>query len=148
MAASDRSNRAKARHLRPRSRPVSPALWIAHFGRDAIRKQAKHDGVNVHDLFRAALRATARPPKTGVWDKSNFGAGIVDAEALLKLPLDKIPAAPPMVEAVPTDDPELAVSAVMAEAVSRKQGDFDWKRHGAEAVYPRDRRMAARRRVA
>lgn len=111
------------------------ALWTAHFGRDAIRKQARQNGVNVHHLFRAALRATARPPKNGVWDTNNFGAGIVDAEALLNLALDKIPAAPPMVESVPTDDPELAVSAVMVEAVSRKQGDFDWKRHGAEAVY-------------
>lgn len=111
------------------------ALWIAHFGRDAIRKQAQKNGVNVHHLFRAALRKTARPPKTGTWDTANFGAGIVDADALLKLPLDKIPAAPPMPEAAATDDPEEALNTVMTEAVSRSQADFDWKRHGAEAVY-------------
>jgi serine protease len=111
------------------------ALWIAHFGREAIRKEAQKNGVNVHHLFRAALRKTARPPKSGVWDTANFGTGIVDAEALLKLPLDKIPPAPPMPAAVATDNPEAAVSTVMIEAVSRRQADFDWKRHGAEAVY-------------
>ncbi len=111
------------------------ALWIAHFGRDAIRAQAQANGVNVHHLFRAALRKTARPPKSGTWDTANFGAGIVDAEALLNLPLDQIPAAPPMPEAVSTDDPEAALNSIMTEAVSRRQADFDWKRHGAEAVY-------------
>ncbi|MHC2789112.1 serine protease, partial [Bradyrhizobium liaoningense] len=111
------------------------ALWVAHFGRDAIRAQAKKNGVKVHHLFRAALRKSARPPRSGTWDSWNFGAGIVDAEALLKLPLDQIPAAPPMPPAVATQQPEAAVIAVMIEAVSRNQGDFDWKRHGAEAVY-------------
>jgi len=111
------------------------ALWVSHFGRAAIRAQAKKNGVKVHHLFRAALRKSARPPRSGMWDTQNFGAGIVDAEALLKLPLDQIPIALPTPPAVATQQPESAVVAIMTEAVSRNQGDFDWKRHGAEAVY-------------
>ena len=112
------------------------ALWIAHFEREVIRQEAQRRGVTVHHLFRAALRKTARPPKSGTWDSTKFGAGIVDAEALLNLPLAQIPAPPPMPAAAATGDPEGALNAVMVEAVSRTQGSgFDWKRHGAEAVY-------------
>ena len=112
------------------------ALWIAHFGRDAIRQEAQRRGVTVHHLFRSALRKTARPPKSGAWDSAKFGAGIVDAEALLNLALAQIPAPPPMPAAVATGEPEGALNAVMVEAVSRTEGsEFDWKRHGAEAVY-------------
>jgi hypothetical protein len=111
------------------------ALWIAHFGRDAIRQKAQQKGTSVHQLFRSALRQSARAPSSGTWDKSNFGAGIVDADALLHLPLDQIVLAPAMLEAVATDDPEGAVRTVMIEAVSRRRDGFDWRRHGAEAVY-------------
>jgi serine protease len=111
------------------------ALWLAHFTRAAVKAEASKRGITVHQLFRSALRATARPPKSGAWDKSKFGAGIVDADALLKLALKDIPAPPPVPEAVPTDDPEAAVSAVMTEAVMRRTNGFDWRRHGAEAVF-------------
>jgi hypothetical protein len=111
------------------------ALWLAHFTRAAVNAEAKKRGITVHHLFRSALRASARPPKTGVWDKTRFGAGIVDAEALLNLALKDIPAPPPLPEAVPTDDPEMAVASVMMEAVTRRTDGFDWRRHGAEAVY-------------
>jgi serine protease len=112
------------------------ALWIAHFTRNAIRAEAARRGVTVHHLFRSALRKTARPPKSGTWDSTKFGAGIVDAEALLNLALAQIPAPPPLPAAVGTGEPESALNAVMVEAVSRSAGsEFDWKRHGAEAVY-------------
>jgi serine protease len=111
------------------------ALWLSHFTRAAINAEAKKRGITVHHLFRSALRATARPPKSGVWDKNKFGAGIVDAEALLNLALKDIPAPPPVPEAIATDDPEMAVTSVMMEAVARRTDGFDWRRHGAEAVY-------------
>jgi len=111
------------------------ALWLAHFGRKAVRDEAKKRGISVHHLFRSALRATARGPASGTWDKTRFGAGIVDAAALLKLPLAQIPKPTPVPEAVPSDDPDDAVNAVIVEAVGRRKGTFDWRRHGAEAVY-------------
>jgi hypothetical protein len=111
------------------------ALWLAHFTRAAVNAEAKKRGITVHHLFRSALRETARPPKSGVWDKNKFGTGIVDAEALLNLALKDIPAPSAMPEAVATDDPELAVTSVMTEAVTRRVDGFDWRRHGAEAVY-------------
>src|SRR5262249_5569915 len=111
------------------------ALWLGHFTRAAVNAEASKRRMTGHHLFRSALRATARPPKSGAWDSSQFGAGIVDAGALLNLALKDIPIPPPIPEAVPTDDPEVAVSAVMMEAVARRNDTFDWRRHGAEAVY-------------
>ncbi len=111
------------------------ALWLAHFGRDAVRAEAARRGTTVHQLFRAALRASARPPKSGTWDQSNFGSGIVDAAALIDLPLASIPAAQPVPESVAATGPEAEIAAVMTEAVARRRNGFDWRRHGAEAVY-------------
>lgn len=115
------------------------ALWVAHHGRAAIRAEAarRTPACTVHELFRAALKATARPPKTGTWDNRKFGAGIVDADALLRLALVDIPAI--SLSVVDQDDPNEqteAVNVVMAEAAARRDtGSFDWRRHGAEAVF-------------
>jgi serine protease len=111
------------------------ALWLAHFGRAAVRAEAARRGTNVHQLFRAALRASARPPKTGTWDKNRFGSGIVDAAALLALPLAAIPSVHPAAQIAADTGPEAEVAAVMTEAAARRHDGFDWKRHGAEAVY-------------
>lgn len=111
------------------------ALWLARHGRDAVRAEAHKRNLTVHHLFRAALRASARPPAGGHWDPNSFGAGIVDAHALMQLPLQDIPAPPPLPESVPTSDPDAAVNAVMTEAATRSTSTFDWRRHGAEAVY-------------
>jgi hypothetical protein len=110
------------------------ALWLAHFGRDAVRAEAKKRGITVHELFRAAVRASARAPHS--WDNTSFGAGIVDAEALLNLKLADIPAAPALPEGIASDHPEGAINAVMIAAAGRTtEGAFDWRRHGVEAVY-------------
>lgn len=111
------------------------ALWLAHFGRGAVRAEADRRGTNVHQLFRAALRASARPPRSGTWDQRSFGSGIVDAVALLDLPLASIPAAQPVPESVAVAGAEAEISAVMTEAAARRRDGFDWRRHGAEAVY-------------
>jgi serine protease len=111
------------------------ALWFAHFGRNAVRAEAVRRGITVHQLFRAGLRASARPPKSGTWDQSRFGSGIVDAAALLELPLASIPVVQPALESVHVSGPEAEIAAVMTEAAARRRDGFDWKRHGAEAVY-------------
>ena len=58
------------------------ALWVAHHGIAAI-KAALRPGETVQDRFAALLKATAwRPP--GEWPTDEFGAGIVNAKALLE----------------------------------------------------------------
>ncbi len=68
------------------------ALWLQHFGPDAVRTEARKRGQVVQELFRAALRHSARVPAG--WDHANMGAGIVDAEKLLDTPLASVPAGP------------------------------------------------------
>jgi hypothetical protein len=111
------------------------ALWVGHFGREAIRDEATRRGVMVNDLFRAALKATARPPASGTWDSRKFGAGIVDADRLLSLRLAAIPAAaaPESAPEEPTDDALVAAMEQARDAIAR--GDGDWSRVGAEAIF-------------
>jgi hypothetical protein len=111
------------------------ALWIARFGRAAVRREAERREITVQELFRSALRASARAPKSGAWDRSKFGSGIVDAEALLDLALADIPAPRPAPTADADQGLEWSVAAVMTEAARRPEDGFDWRRHGAEAVY-------------
>jgi hypothetical protein len=108
------------------------ALWIAHHGRDKVRAEAKQRNVSVQRLFTTALRATSRQPHG--WDSSEFGAGIVNAEKLLALALDKIPQ--PAAES-------LAVGATRShyeklleeiEGPHPQASGFDWTRHGLEVA--------------
>ncbi|MCC2114000.1 MAG: S8/S53 family peptidase [Hyphomicrobiales bacterium] len=95
------------------------ALWLAHHTRKAVRKEAARRGVSVQALFRAALRQTAHA--NADWNHEELGAGIVDAERLLSLPLKQI-----RVESAP-------ISAhPMAEPLG---AGFDWSRHASEAGY-------------
>lgn len=58
------------------------ALWLAHHGRDALIAGLA-PGRTLQAAFRAALAGSAsRPPG---FDSGNFGAGIVDANALVRL---------------------------------------------------------------
>ncbi|MBK1867613.1 S8 family serine peptidase [Aestuariivirga sp. YIM B02566] len=75
------------------------ALWLARHGVPAVRTEATKRGTTVHELFRSAVKKTVRKPAN--WPSNSLGAGIVDALALLKLPLAAIPAAAPVPEANP-----------------------------------------------
>lgn len=94
------------------------ALWLGHHRVDVVRARAAELGTSVQALFRAAVRRTARTPQG--WPGS-LGAGIVDAEALLALPLGDIAAG----AAVESGHP------MRAELGS----GFDWDRFGAEAGF-------------
>ncbi|KPL53254.1 hypothetical protein ABB55_14390 [Prosthecomicrobium hirschii] len=115
------------------------ALWLAHFGRDAVIREADSRGTTVQALFRSALTATARRPVR--WNPNKFGAGIVDAEALLKLALSAIPETAGMIEAAPQPgaepgSAEAEVARIFASAAEgAMEGEFDWHRYGAEAAY-------------
>jgi subtilisin family serine protease len=62
------------------------ALWLAHHGADAIKD--KYGGAT-QEVFRLLVTLTCRVPIG--WDGSRYGAGIVDAAALLKAPLPDPP---------------------------------------------------------
>jgi hypothetical protein len=66
------------------------ALWLSRHDRAAALAEARRRGVSLQRLFRTALRATARRPAG--WRTGSFGAGILDAKALLDLELAAIPA--------------------------------------------------------
>ncbi len=90
------------------------ALWVEKFGMTAIRAEARSRGIVVQELFRAALRKSA-DPRSG-WDTQRMGAGIVDAEALLDLPLVDIPTgqaleAMPLIAGLTTNDVPTALEA-------------------------------------
>ena len=58
------------------------ALWLAHHGRPKLI-ESLGPNERLQDRFVRLLRQTARVPGNG-WDSSEFGAGIVDAKALLE----------------------------------------------------------------
>lgn len=68
------------------------ALWMEHMGVEAVRAEAERRGTTVQMLFREALRITAGRPDG--WDASEMGAGVVNADALVGLPLAEIPSTP------------------------------------------------------
>ena len=104
------------------------ALWLAHHGKPQVRAAAAQRGIQVNDLFRAALKQSARRPAG--WNPARFGAGIVDAEALLNLPLQSI-----AVSVASVIKPKGTLEKVSTLASERRSVDgFDWARHGAEAT--------------
>jgi serine protease len=94
------------------------ALWLSRHNVDVVRAKAIAQHTNVQELFRSALRQTARRPAD--WPAS-MGAGVVDAEALLALDLDAIVVTPKPGTGHP-------LFSELGEA-------FDWHRFGAEAGF-------------
>ncbi|MET4804403.1 S8 family serine peptidase, partial [Bradyrhizobium sp. LB11.1] len=113
------------------------ATWISHFGRDNIRAEARKRAISVQELFRAALKNTVRTPDG--WQARLNGAGIVDAHALLRLPLLDIQLSPGAVEmAAPSvlDKGDRDIEEIFKLAETRlNQDGFDWARFGAEASF-------------
>lgn len=108
------------------------ALWLSHHGRDRVRQEAKRRGITVQSLFRSALQATARKPPD--WDGDDFGPGIVNAEQLLGLPLETIPA--PEQRVAPADLDFETIRRLLADVAGDKTTDekFDWTRYGLEVA--------------
>lgn len=59
------------------------ALWLSYHGSPALIR--KYGAANLSRVFKQLLQATARRPPS--WDASQYGAGIVNAKALLEAPL-------------------------------------------------------------
>lgn len=64
------------------------ALWLSHHGRDRLIEAARDRGVELQTLFAAAVAQSAQVPFG--WDHEQMGAGVIDAEALLRLPIADI----------------------------------------------------------
>lgn len=62
------------------------ALWLSHHRREKVVEAATRRQMSVQALFRDVLMQSARTPAG--WNTNDFGAGIVDAEALLQRRLD------------------------------------------------------------
>lgn len=86
------------------------ALWLAYHGRDQLIRT--YGAPNIQRLFLLTLRRHGCRVPPG-WDSSEYGAGIVDAEAMLRAPLpERLPAAAARDVAAPS--PELQRIASLA----------------------------------
>ena len=127
------------------------ALWLAHHGRTSLIATLGPNET-LQDRFRALAKSSARRPR--MWDPNNFGAGIVDAEALLRRGLGApvatealvAGAAPPSMAAFASAllreaAPDAALESVAAGEPSLPEDQLE--RHGLEICY-----LALRRRQA
>ncbi len=106
------------------------ALWLERHGDSTVIAEARNRGTSVQDLFRAAVRQTANRP---AGFPSGLGAGVIDAGALLALPLNQIS----MVQfesATMAGDESGGLSESLTELFGpgAPDPDFDWAAHGAE----------------
>ena len=103
------------------------ALWLAHHGRANLIAIARAQGETLQSMFRRLVQATARRPSG--WDSSDFGAGIVDAAALLGAELDLgLDAVAPPAAAFDTH-----VAGMVAEAVGPEAAlDPGWTGAGTD----------------
>jgi hypothetical protein len=86
------------------------ARWIAKHGRQELRQ--RYGPAGVQWAFRALARQTARPGSN--WDEGSHGAGILNAEALLKAPLPPASAGRP-----PSSGPAVRGRGAAQRAASR-----------------------------
>lgn len=107
------------------------ALWLGHHGRAKVITEARVRGVSVQELFRTAAQQTARKP---AGFPSGLGAGVIDAEALLRLALPGIASAAP--ESAFGPDPSGGIDDALTHLFGpgRKDPDFDWDAHGPEVA--------------
>ncbi len=70
------------------------ALWLSYHGKAVLQGKARARGMSLQELFRYAVKASARVP--AAWDAKNYGKGILNLERLLQTDLSAaVPAAVP-----------------------------------------------------
>lgn len=95
------------------------ALWLAHHGKAAIRASLQR-GETIQSKFVSILRATA---VAGTFDTTNYGAGVVDAAAVLSYPLTgRAEVAEAVADAAPQDDAVRSLENLLDE-VARPAGE-------------------------
>lgn len=107
------------------------ALWLGHHGRAKVIAEARTRGVSVQALFRTAVQQTARKP---AGFPSGLGAGVINAEALLKLPLAGIASAAPESALGPEPSGGIEDALTQLFGPGKVDPDFDWNAHGPEVA--------------
>jgi endonuclease G len=114
------------------------ALWIAHHGRQNLIDSLA-PGEKLQDRFTSLLRQTARIPAG--WNTDEFGAGIVDARALLETGIGEaasFEAAGRRVGTPLSGDQADAARDVLTELAGGAEARFDptlLERHGLELIW-------------
>ncbi len=105
------------------------ALWLDRHGRENLIAEAQSRETSLQELFRSAIRHTARVPAH--WNSGRLGSGIIDAEALLRLKPQDIPRSAGASHALPG---MTEVQRLVFETTHKKPDgrDFDWPRFEAE----------------
>ena len=105
------------------------ALWLDAHGRDKVLAEARKRRCTVQALFKAALQTSARRPAK--WDVGRFGPGILNAHALVTLPLQNIP---PGGQTASEPDASHSLRRMLADEIGAlaTNGRFDWRRYGSE----------------
>ena len=108
------------------------ACWLAFHGRANVVSAARQRGETVQDMFRRIVMATARVPDG--WDSFNMGAGVIDAEALLKADFDRGLGTESPTEPVMKETPANSVKSLALATAGEKalEADIDWQRRSAE----------------
>lgn len=57
-------------------------LWLSYHGKAVLQSKAQARGMSLQDLFRFAVKTSARVPP--VWDAKNYGDGILNVKSLLQ----------------------------------------------------------------
>lgn len=118
------------------------ALWLSHHGRDRLIAEADRRKISLQALFAAAVAQTAHAPKG--WDRQAMGAGVIDAERLLLLPIRDIGARANARFDPPgqTDDILSLVEEVSGIAPGREA--LDWRAYRHELAWLLFERMKAK----
>lgn len=105
------------------------ALWLGAHSHAAVQAMAAQRSTTVQALFKAALAQTARRPPD--WDTDRFGPGILDALALVRLPLNEINVGVSLESATDTYQ---SVRGLLADEHGPlgSKGNFQWERYGCE----------------
>ena len=121
------------------------ACWLAHHGRDHLLQEAKKNGETLQQMFGRLAEATAAKPPG--WNAA-FGAGIINAEALLREPLnrgaDEGAVGPSSDEAFADSIRALAFEATKDEKIL--DNGIDWKVIGPEVALSIFERMKKTKR--
>ncbi|PVB60095.1 S8 family serine peptidase [Labrenzia sp. 011] len=106
------------------------ACWLAHHGRDTLVRKAAARGETLQQSFTRLACATAR--QVPGWNSRTFGAGIVDAAALLAADFDLGAAGPQPEMAVAAPGGDSVRTLVEEAAGGRTVEEIDWEVFGPE----------------
>jgi subtilisin family serine protease len=139
---------------------ATAALWLARHGRDQLI--ARYGRNRLQATFLHLVRTVGRRRPEG-WDGGRFGAGIIDARALLSepLPAPGVIADAPAADALPVSDPLGKLNGLVPELareelaerlggllrVGRAELDGQLDRFGAELAYLLSEDATLRRRL-